>query len=498
MLDSLTTNELSDLLKYLTPHERAEIDALLVTQSYNDDPEGFAAHYLKIMDKEDHLVPFSWNSIQREYYDKHTSRDLILKPRQIGFSTLIQGDFYRITTTESARTLTLTDSDDNTQKMRRMADRFHDNMPDERREKRKYANASVTTYSRFGSEAMIATAGNKQVGRSGSYRFIHLSEAAFYPDLQAILASALQGGKPQWVVIESTPNGAQGKFYEMCMAALAGDDVWSLHFYTWFDFAEYRLDIEPGETLTYSEEEARLVEKHSLTPEQIKWRRYKQAELGSPTLFQQEYAEDVVTCFLTSGNSVFGDFTHALYTPEADAQPIAGHRYTGGIDWGSEQNYSSLSIIDQTDNREVYLNRWRRMPWSDMRREMVEACRYWNVRVLEVEKNAAASNAESLKQDLEAAGLNVLVRAFPMTNKLKADMVANFYHALHEDGLKLINRDYATAEIRQFSSVQTPSGLWSYDSPVSADGAHGDTVIARLAAWYGTISGKLNLPIFMD
>src|SRR6185369_11301344 len=112
------------------------------------------------------------------------------------------------------------------------------------------------------------------------------------------------------VALESTPNGAQGFFYEKCMEALSGNSVWKLHFYPWWWDDEYKLPLTVEEMTFgwfYSDDEQKLIAEHSLTDEQIKWRREKVKELGR--LFPQEYPEDVVSCFLTSGNSYFGDLT---------------------------------------------------------------------------------------------------------------------------------------------------------------------------------------------
>jgi hypothetical protein len=457
------------------------------------DPVEYAAQFLRIMDKRDHIIPLTYNPLQRKYLAERTERDLILKPRQIGFSTAIQAEHYRIETTETARTLTLADSDENTQKLRRMADRFYDQFPADLKPKRGRANATLTTYLNYGSEATIATAGNRNSGRAGSYRFIHCSEAAFYPDLHAIVASALQAGSPEWVVLESTPNGASGYFYELCMEALdpKSGSPWKLHFYRWFDNPEYAIVLLPGERIEYTDDEAALVAKHGLTPQQIKWRRLKQKELGF--YFQQEYPEDVVTCFLSSGSGVFGDIRHAVYTPPVNDACIPGHLYIGGVDWGQEVNYSSLSIIDATANREVFLGRWNRMRWDEQRRNMINALCKWKVQKVHVEKNSASSNVENLRDELEVAQREwdikeqTSVVAFNMTNKLKSELVGAMYQGIHEDGLKLLDIPYASAEMREFTTKQTASGAWAYDSPLATDGGHGDTVIARMAAYWGVL-----------
>ncbi len=106
------------------------------------------------------------------------------------------------------------------------------------------------------------------------------------------------------IVYESTPNGAAGRFYEMCMAAMRGESKWAFHFYPWWWDSEYCIPLEEGESLEpYNDEELALIAQHGLTPAQIKWRRDKLLSRGQ--LFYQEYPEDPITCFLLSGAARF-------------------------------------------------------------------------------------------------------------------------------------------------------------------------------------------------
>ena len=265
----------------LTTHSRDKL------QRVARSPYLFALNYLKIQDKDDQLTTLRLNALQIDYLKNRTPRDLILKPRQIGFSTAIQAEIFRYSVTRPTRSLTLTDESANTTKMRLMQQKFYEHLPEHFRPERSISNATLTIYPEFNSEVLSGTAGNANVGRAGSYRVQHYSEAAFYADAAGVMKSALQGGRPMWVVAESTPNGASGWFYERCMEALANPDgVWTLHFYTWFDYPEYRMALEPGETLDYTDDEAALVEQHGLAPEQIKWRRWKISETNRRS-FQQ-------------------------------------------------------------------------------------------------------------------------------------------------------------------------------------------------------------------
>lgn len=442
-------------------------------------PALFAKHFLKIMDKDDRTVSLIHTPIQRTYLANRSPRDLILKARQVMITTAVQGELFRYATTRPARTLTLADNDDNTQKIRRMAERFYNHLPDNFRPERALANASITTYPGYGSEAMIATAGNKNAGRAGSYRFIHMSEAAFYPDAQSIVASALQGGKPIWVAAESTPNGAQGWFYEACMEALDGNSAWKLHFFAWYDNPEYRIALADGEIIKYTDDEAALVREHRLTPEQIKWRRVKQQELKH--LFIQEYPENPHTCFLTSGGGYFGDVSKAFIAPK-DAVPIDDHRYVMGVDFGQTNDYTTGVVLDEITNQQVDALRVNKLAWQDMRTQIAAMAAKWNARVLAEANAMGKTNIELLRAGEGGLYKPVNLIPFQTTAQSKPPLIQGLHHALHEGGLQLLDDSFMRHELRSFISKQTPTGAWAYEAGA---GAHDDLVIALALAWYG-------------
>jgi len=442
-----------------------------------NDPEQFAAVFLRVLNKDKKLVPFRWNRAQRHFHEHRTGKDLLLKARQLGFSTYLQGEMYRRAVTGTRTTMTMAHDDETTQKLRRMADRFWENCRfNGIQPARRYSNATLTTYPEFDSECIIATAGSKEAGRGGTYTDFHGSEVAFWKEAERIIAGAMQGGSPD-VVLETTPNGAQGYFYDRCMEALRGDGVWTLHFYPWWWDDAYRIELEPGEVITYTKDEQRLVEKHKLAPEQIKWRRYKQLELKST--FIQEYPEDPITCFLTSGNSYFGDIEE-IYTAPDSPVFVPGHRYAAGLDWGQENDYTAMVVLDATSREQVDLLHIRKMSWSDIRARVKSMYDKWHLDMLQAEKNSIGSvNIEELRKK------KITVLAFETDNESKARVMGALYEALH-GGWKLQDREVMKHELRTFISTQLPSGVWR----LAADGdGHDDTVIA-LALAYDAISKR--------
>lgn len=429
-----------------------------------NNPSLFARKFLRILDKDKRLVPFKWNTAQAHFYQNRTGHDLILKARQLGFSTLIQGEMFRKTVTSTQTTITLAHDAETTQKLRRMADRFYENCKfNDLQPARKYANATLATYPEFDSTATIATAGNVETGRGDTYTMMHGSEVAFWKDAEKIVAGAMQGGSPN-VILESTPNGAQGFFYDKCMEALAGNSIWTIHFYSWWWDDNYRIITD--DVITYTDEEAALVAKHNLDQAQIKWRREKIRELGR--LFIQEYPEDPITCFLTSGNSYFGDLS-GVFTAPPNAVYIQGHEYHAGLDFGQTKDYTAMPVFDKTAKCQVDLLHVNNMEWSEIRNRIKQMSDKWNLTNILAEKNSiGAVNIEALQ------ALGLPVTPFETTNESKSGIMSNMNEAIHFGGWKLLDIPIQKHEMNTFVATQLPSGAWR----LAADGdGHDDIVI---------------------
>jgi hypothetical protein len=473
---------LQRLLADLTPEAAASVS-----------PEQVRSH-LKVLDKNQQLVPFVPNRIQRHYAAHRTGRDLILKPRQIGMSTFLVGDMFTDAITCTVMGATLAHDKETTQKLRYMAGRFYDNLPEHLRPRRTRDNATTTGYANTGSMITIATAGNTSGGRGGTYSRLHGSEVAYWTDADELMAGIMQGVPDHGVIeLESTANGAQGWFYEECNKALKGKGRFTLHFYPWWWQDEYRIPLEDGERLDYTEDEVALVIAHGLTPEQIKWRRSKIEELGDT--FQQEYPENVSTCFLTSGSSVFSTFT--IYTPVEQAA-LDDHYYVMGVDWsgggqGDADNHA-VSIVDATDYREVFLWTTRQRDDDAVLEEIVELAKRWRVTTIAPELNSMGNTlAARLHKFLHERGyewganrhgesLAPVVSGIFMSNPTKDGLVKDT-KAAFKAGYKLV--EYITPdvnaddELRSFEAHQLPSGLWTYGAK---RGKHDDTVVARMLA----------------
>lgn len=447
--------------------------------------EEFCERYLMVQDKAGEIVPLVLNRAQRELVRRLSGRDIVLKARQLGMSTVIQAWLFYQQMRGRARTSTLCHEDELTSTLRRMTDLFYNSLLPTVQPERRYANAKLTTYEGLFSEGSIATVGGQagiRKGRGASVTHIHGSEVAFWPDADGVMSAAMQAGNPA-IVLESTPNGMTGWFYERCMEALDRDSVWALHFFPWWWDDAYRVSLAPGESLAYTDDERALVEAHGLDAEQIKWRRIKQREL--PHTFAQEYPEDPYSCFLASGTSYFGNVEHVYTAPEG-AQPQYGHRYVAGLDFAQTGDYTVLTVIDATAGQMVDMLRINRLEWQEMRRRVSVTANYWGATVFGEANSMGTTNIELLQKgetlDDGTRIEKVKLIPFDTTPSSKPPLIQGLYHALHEAGLQLLDRADLKHEIRAFISKQTPSGHWQYEAGGSA---HDDCVIALALAWHG-------------
>jgi len=171
------------------------------------------------------------------------------------------------------------------------------------------------------SSIYIASARSKTAGRAEVIHHLILDEHAFYvPEAtERIIAPAMARIPPGGTIDSlSTPNGEDNEFHDWYVNAKNGQTVFTSHFYPWFKHQEYRMELgdarikEVPETdkaeFSLSGEEEKLVFSSGLTFSQIRWRRWMMKVMESlrrkgeaNTLFPQEFPEDDVSCFLSTG-----------------------------------------------------------------------------------------------------------------------------------------------------------------------------------------------------
>lgn len=235
----------------------------------NSDLEFFATHApLKVKDKQGNLVPWVFNLAQRYTHDKIEEqrrktggwvRVLVVKGRQQGISTYVEGRDYWIVTRRNPGTSALIISHEGaaTDHLFTMVKRYHDNVQPVLQPVVDKSNTRQLIFGPLGSDFKAATANNPEAGRGGTSQVVHGSEPSYWDFAYQIQDGALQtialmpGTE---VILESTANGAFGLFYEKVMQALRGEGDYILIFIPWFWSREYERDVDVTFQLTLEEE----------------------------------------------------------------------------------------------------------------------------------------------------------------------------------------------------------------------------------------------------
>lgn len=169
------------------------------------------------------------------------------------------------------------------------------------------------------SSILIGTASNVDIGRSAPYNWAHLSEAAFYGQMGALMTGLMQripNSPDSGVIIESTANGMGGDFYDLCQRSMdpRHDTGWAFVFFAWWEHPEYALNtMSTGEIAafqrTLTREEINLQSQYGggLTIPQLAWRRWciESNCDGKVERFHQEFPSNPQEAFQSSGRTIF-------------------------------------------------------------------------------------------------------------------------------------------------------------------------------------------------
>lgn len=303
-----------------------------IRQKLKSDFEHYATKCLKIRTKAGAIVPLELNAAQRYIHERVEQqrretgkvRAVILKGRQQGCSTYIEGRFYwRVSHSRGVRAFILTHEDEATNNLFEIANRYHENCHPLVKPSTSAANAKELHFDKLDSGYKVGTAGNKAVGRSATVQLFHGSEVGFWPNAQQHAAGILQAIPDEdgtEVFKESTANGVGNYFHKEWQDAEAGLSEYIAIFVPWYWSPEYRKAVPPGFTL--DEEEEKYASAYGLDLEQMAWRRAKIIELKDALLFKQEYPATAAEAFQVSGSDPYIEPSKVLAARKAKVEPV--------------------------------------------------------------------------------------------------------------------------------------------------------------------------------
>ncbi|KKM70010.1 hypothetical protein LCGC14_1445030 [marine sediment metagenome] len=299
---------------------------------HGEDPQDeidWIEQFLTIPSPQGPVVDFILYPQQVQMALTKTGRDITVKGRQTRASSYILAkNLRRMVVTPSLTCLIMTQDDQTTARFR---ERLEHHLKDLNRAGFPFtykANADRMELTETGSVFLFGSGQEATAGRAYTASIAHLSEVAHWPDARArallggILPS-VPGAPNGWIDIESTPNGAEGTFYERMLSSnkFDTDSPWTGHFYPWSMEPRYRAGTTPDCDMRYSEakwqqllagfrptdEEKRVMGLLNLDVGQVLWRRVtKKDQDKTDAPFLQEYVESLEGCFLTKGGNYFG------------------------------------------------------------------------------------------------------------------------------------------------------------------------------------------------
>jgi hypothetical protein len=367
---------------------------------------------LKVRDRDGGERPLRANAVQRAFERERGRQNIVLKARQMGITTWVAGRFFLKTiTARGVMTVQVAQTRDAAEGIFRMVQRFWECLPEEMREgplRRSKANAGQMCFPELDSEFRVVSAADENAGRGLTVQYLHCSEVSRWPGdaaatLAGLRAALAPGGE---MVMESTPNGAYGCFYEEWGKALEQrvgglasqrDSGLVRHFFPWW--MEEAYVAAPVDELR--EDELRLVSAHGLTARQIGFRRGLEASYRG--LRSQEFAEDAESCFKATGECCFEvEAVEARMASVGEPvairrggalqiwlPPISGKEYVVAVDTaggGADGDFAAVQVLDRESGMQC-AELQQRLGTLELARVSAELAREYGGALIAVERN---------------------------------------------------------------------------------------------------------------
>jgi hypothetical protein len=352
----------------------------LIAQKNLSDPLWRINNLYYIINKQGTKIQFRLNWAQQKLYDDVWYCNIILKARQLGISTFIFLLFLdRCLFNSNLSCGIIAHTVEDAQQMFRRVKFAYDALPNALKELIKADNdtANMLKFSN-GSSLRVGTS-----LRSSTFQYLHISEfgkiCAKYPEkAREIITGSLNTlAVGQYCFIESTAEGREGSFYEMCKQAKSMQDSqktlskldFKFHFFPWWGQPDYRIGSDQNmskEMLDYFITLKSL--KIDLDQEQKNWYVLRHQTQGEN--MRREYPSTDEECWQSSTEGCYfakymqqARLEHRIgYIPHDPALPVHTAWDLGYNDlttiWFFQIHAKEIRLIDYEEGSGESLSHW--------------------------------------------------------------------------------------------------------------------------------------------
>ena len=440
------------------------------------DPAFYLSHFCRIKGKEGKgLEPFILKQAQLDIFNtiQRHNRIIIMKARQIGFSTAVTGFFYHKTITTPGVTSALVGyNNDLTAELLDKIKTFYRTTPDSIKPTIHYNSKYEISFPKVDSKILVLPS-TENVGRGYTINYILCTELPFWDKAEekmvTIEASVPVNGK---IIIESSPGSVGDYFHRM-----------------WVSDNDY-IKKEYGWWWNYTEAEVETIKRR----------------MNNVRNFNNNYALE----FLISGRSVFGQETISLQRKtvlkvgdkvrQSDGSehivreeegfriyrpPEPGHFYSVGADCSegvTGGDYAVAVILDRTNGEEVGM--WRGLVAPDKFAKILNKWgRYYNNALMVVEMEAHGNVVLNILKQMLYPSLYFRPSRFDTignpwsdklgwkTTKLTRPILLDEFEQMAREGLIKIHSKEIVDEMNVFIFDES-------NSMRAMDGYHDDAIFA--------------------
>lgn len=462
------------------------------------------SHLYNIIDKNAKVVVFKPNKAQQTFLNNKTNRDIILKARQQGFTTLACIDFLDTAIFKRNQNCVIIAHEQKAMesifnKIRLAFELFNDDLKKAIGLEPNTDRANQISFNN-GSTIKVALS-----SRAETVNRLHISEfgkiCAKYPDKEReIISGAFPSVVPNGTItIESTAEGESGSFHDMFWEGWNNEPKtekdFKSHFFSWSDHEEYRSSANIEIPEKYKEYQ----KSKNLSDDQITW--YYLTSKDLKDLMKQEFPTTPEEAFEVSGFKMFTQESIEYQTQfieeprkigewEYYRDYISSHRYAVGADVaeGVGQDSSTIVVFDFTKSEVVATYSSNKIAPDMFAYELKKASELYGNCIIAPERNNHGHTTISKLKDLngnmyteEAIGKmgysNPTRYGWHTTRVSKPKMMFELKDALDENEI-LVHSKKILHEIRTYDKMDLDKAIFDKEQT-----KHWDLLIALAIAF---------------